>query len=133
MHDLRAIYSRGRTICTCFGRVANELQWYTIKDTTCAVQRALTWYVTQVSPCGSRLLILILVLLMAQCNRCNAPLANDNSRSLSIHRLHCKKNKPMKYRQTAVRMSGKAAALLQKSRRCSLRDKVHPIIFHTML
>jgi len=120
--------SKGGTLCTClfWGAMRATIN----KSTTCTVQHALTWYGTYMSPYGFHLLILILVLLMAQCNRCNAPLVNQSTCSLNVHWLHCGKSKPMKFRQTAARMSGKVAAQLSKSRGSLSRgpDKVHIIV-----
>jgi hypothetical protein len=64
------------------------------------------------------LLVLVLI-LMAQCNRCNAPLANATSRSLKNHRAHCINDKPMKYRvrEKSARISGKVVAQVSKLRR----------------
>lgn len=78
-------------------------------------------------------ILVVLLMAQAQCNRCGAPLANRGTRSLKVHRLHCSKSKPMKFIQPDARMSRKAAAQLSNSRRPFSRDEVHLIIFHTML
>ena len=41
---------------------------------------------------------------MAHCTRCGASLSGTTSRALKVHRLHCPKNAPMKFKKPTARV-----------------------------
>lgn len=49
-------------------------------------------------------ILLLIHIIMAQCNRCGAPPLNTTSRALKVHRLHCPKNTPMKFKEPTSRI-----------------------------
>lgn len=54
------------------------------------------------------------LILMPQCNRCGATLSNTTSRALKVHRLHCPKNKPMKFKDPSPRVPKLSKNVAQK-------------------
>jgi hypothetical protein len=50
-------------------------------------------------------LVLVYNFIMAQCNRCGASLSSSTTRALKVHRIHCRKNVPMRFKDPASRVS----------------------------
>jgi len=46
-------------------------------------------------------ILLLIRIIMAQCNRCGAALSSTTSRALKVHHLHCPKNTRMKFKEPA--------------------------------
>jgi hypothetical protein len=66
---------------------------------------------------------------MPQCNRCGATLSNTTSRALKVHRLHCPKNKSMKFKDPPSRVPKLSKNVAQKHLEKSESKVIFCILF----